>query len=107
MSIGSPVENEMKRIGWRAFPEVRNLTRTAANDVEAATAKKKIGKFGDRRGMILSMTNFEVMFALGGATGFSSGRLMTCPNQALQHNDRVCHGGCVAPAAPATVVADL
>ena len=49
MSIESPVENEMKRIGWRAFPEVRNLTRAATNDVEAATAKKKIGKFGDRR----------------------------------------------------------
>jgi len=44
--------------------------------------------------MILSMTNFEVMFALGDATSFSLGRLMTCPNQALQHNDRVCHGLC-------------
>jgi hypothetical protein len=49
MSIGSPVENEMKRIGWRAFPEFRNLARAAANDVEAAAVKKKIGKFGDRR----------------------------------------------------------
>ena len=48
MSIESPVENEMKRIGWRAFPEVRNLTRAAANDVEEAAAKKKIGKFGER-----------------------------------------------------------
>jgi hypothetical protein len=49
MSIESLVENKMKRIGRRAFPEVINLTRAAANDVEAATAKKKIGKFGDRR----------------------------------------------------------
>jgi hypothetical protein len=44
--------------------------------------------------MILSMTKFEVMFALGNASGFSSYRTMTCPNQALQHNDRVCHGLC-------------
>ena len=49
MSIESPVENEMKRIGWRAFPEVIDLTQAAANDGEAATAKKKIGKYGDRR----------------------------------------------------------
>jgi len=49
MSIESPVENEMKRIGWRAFPEISNLTRAAANGAEAATTKKKIGIFGDRR----------------------------------------------------------
>jgi ribosomal protein S18 acetylase RimI-like enzyme len=33
--------------------------------------------------------------------------IMKRPNQPLQHNDRDCHGGCDAPAAPATVVADL
>jgi hypothetical protein len=43
MSIVSPVENKMKRIGRRVFPEVRNLTRAAANGAEVATAKKKIG----------------------------------------------------------------
>jgi len=48
MSIESPVENEMKRIGGRAFPEVRNLTQAAASDTEAAMAKKKVGKFGAR-----------------------------------------------------------
>jgi hypothetical protein len=41
MSIESPVENEMKRIGWRAFPKAKNLTRAAANDAEAATVKKR------------------------------------------------------------------
>jgi hypothetical protein len=40
------------------------------------------------------MRNFEVMFALGDATGFGPARLMTCPNQALQHNDHGCHGLC-------------
>jgi hypothetical protein len=49
MSSQSPVENEMKRIGWRAFPEFINLSQAAANGAEAATTKKKIGKFGDRR----------------------------------------------------------
>ena len=49
MSIESPVENEMNRIGLCAFLEVRNLSRTAAKGAEAATAKKKIGIFGDRR----------------------------------------------------------
>jgi hypothetical protein len=34
------------------------------------------------------------MFALGDTTGFVPDRLMTCPNQALKHNDRVCHGLC-------------
>ena len=34
-------------------------------------------------------------------------RSYTSPNQPLQRNARDCHGGCVAPAAPATVVADL
>jgi len=49
MSSQSPVENEIKRIGWRAFPEFINLSQAAAHDVEAATAKKKIGSFGDCR----------------------------------------------------------
>ena len=49
MSIESLVENEMKWIGWCAFPEVKIWRGAAANDTEAATTKKKIGNFGDRR----------------------------------------------------------
>jgi hypothetical protein len=41
------------------------------------------------------MTDFEVMFALGAAAGFSLSRAMTCPNQALQHNAYVCHELCM------------
>ena len=44
MSIESPVENEMKRIGWRAFPEVRDLMQAAANGAEVATPKRRSEK---------------------------------------------------------------
>jgi hypothetical protein len=39
MSMESLVENEMKRIGRRAFPEIINLSGAAANVAEAATGK--------------------------------------------------------------------
>jgi len=49
----------------------------------------------------------EVLFALSDVAGFVPATECASPNQPLQRNDHVCHGGCFAPAAPATVVADL
>ena len=42
-----------------------------------------------------SMRITEFMFALGDAAGSSLSESMTSPNQAPQHNDRICHASCV------------
>ena len=41
MRIASPVEEEMKRIGWRVILDVRILAPAAANDAEVEHAAKK------------------------------------------------------------------
>jgi len=60
------------------------------------TGKEKVG-IGQRSTNESASAAAE--FAVDG--GFRS------PNQSLQRNDHVRHGGCFAPAAPAMIVADL
>ena len=57
--------------------------------------------------MILSMTNFEVMFALGGAIGSDLCHSMNCPNKAPVPTTPAVTPAADAPVAPAGVAAHL